>query len=88
MREYYSTQLAVVVGVLLLVVSAAFAFKQSPELLEHRKAAQRVAMELPHPLAGMENCFDCHGPQSDWPYPPRHTGWSDHSCVRCHQAPE
>ena len=89
MREFYSTQLALVVGLLILLVSAFFAFRQSPELLEHREsAAVKAAVALPHPVAGMEQCHDCHGLKSDLPYPVKHTGWSDQSCTRCHEAPD
>lgn len=89
MREYYSTHLALVVGLLVLVISAFFAFRQSPELLEYRESpVVKAAMALPHPVAGMEGCHDCHGPKSDLPYPVKHTGWSDQSCTKCHEAPD
>lgn len=89
MREYYSIQLALVVGLLILVISAFFAFRQSPELLEHREsAAVKAAGALPHPVAGMEECHDCHGLKSNLPYPQKHTGWSDQSCTRCHEPPD
>lgn len=87
MREYYSTQLALVVGILILMVSALFALVQSPEQLQYRTAAERDAMALPHPVQGMEDCQACHGFKADHPYPQNHIGWSDQSCTKCHEAP-
>ncbi|MEW6594638.1 MAG: hypothetical protein AB1413_07195 [Thermodesulfobacteriota bacterium] len=87
MRELYSTQLAIAVGILILIASAAFALMQSPELLEHGEtAAVRSAMAMPHPVEGMRSCHQCHGIKGELPYPLKHTGWSDASCPKCHRA--
>lgn len=86
MREFYSTQLAIIVGILVLIASAAFAFLQSPELLEQPDSrAARAVMVVSHPVEGMEECSRCHGLRGTSPYPRNHTGWSDESCTRCHQ---
>ncbi|MFH7325462.1 hypothetical protein [Desulfurivibrio sp. C05AmB] len=86
MRELYSTQLAIIVGILVLIASAAFAFLQAPELLEQPDSrAARAVQVVSHPIAGMEECSRCHGLRGTSPYPSNHTGWSDESCTRCHQ---
>ncbi|HET98480.1 MAG TPA: hypothetical protein ENN98_07300 [Desulfurivibrio alkaliphilus] len=85
MRELYSTQLAITVGILILLVSVVFALRQAPELLRRQEASVvGAAMPVPHPVGGMEACRYCHGLEGAVPYPAKHTGWSDESCLKCH----
>lgn len=85
MRELYSTQLAVAVGVLTLIITAVFALIQSPELLDFQEtAAVRSATAVPHPVEGQQRCNRCHGIKGVKPYPARHAGWSNESCMKCH----
>jgi hypothetical protein len=81
MREAYSTQLAMVAGVLMLLVTLLFALVQSPELTT---AQARRAPALPHPLQGFHACHLCHGIGESNPYPIRHLGWHETLCLRCH----
>jgi len=81
MREVYSKQLAIVVGVLIFMVNVIFALIQSPEILSARK---KQSVSIPHPIEGYEQCDTCHGMEGDWPYPIRHLGWSNQSCTKCH----
>lgn len=89
MRQAYSTQLAVAVGILLAVLTVFFALFQSP----HVYAPERGYFggnEVPHPIKGWEQCNRCHGPEGSVPYPENHRGWKDTSCLYCHEprAPE
>ncbi|MFH7320209.1 hypothetical protein ACHHRT_06270 [Desulfurivibrio sp. D14AmB] len=85
MREFYSTQLAITVGVLILLASVAFALLQSPELLRRQESSVAgAARPVPHPMEGMGECRRCHGLAGVVPYPQKHTGWSDESCLKCH----
>ncbi len=81
MREVYSTQLSIVVGVLIFMVTAIFAIIQSPEMLS---APERISVSIPHPVEGYEQCDACHGIKGTRPYPVKHTGWSNGSCTKCH----
>lgn len=81
MREVYSIQLAIVVGVLVFLVSAVFALVQSPEILS---APDRRSMCPAHPVEGYEQCGACHGIKGPMPYPIKHLGWSNQSCTKCH----
>lgn len=83
MREVYSTQLAIVVGVLVVMMVAVFALIQSPEALS---APERTAVSMPHPVEGYEQCDACHGIKGARPYPVKHLGWSNASCTKCHAA--
>jgi len=86
MRQAYSTQLAIVTGILILFITGAFALMQSPEMLESpRMEAIVVAQEIPHPIEGHENCGSCHGLKGMMPYPIKHLGWENESCMKCHQ---
>ena len=81
MREVYSTQLAIIVGFLIVSVTAIFALMQSPETLS---VPERTFIYMPHPVEGHEQCDICHGLKGTVPYPVRHLGWSNKSCAKCH----
>ncbi len=81
MRELYSTQLALVVGFLILVVTGIFALIQSPATLS---ASIKKSMPTPHAVEGLEQCDSCHGIRGSLPYPVNHLGWSNESCTQCH----
>lgn len=81
MRETYSNHIALLTGLLILAVTAAFALIQNPRLaaLENRSAPG-----VPHEIKGRENCLACHGHGARKPYPQKHLGWKEASCARCH----
>jgi hypothetical protein len=81
MRELYSTQLAVIAGILVVTMTSIFALIQSPEKLS---VLERTSINMPHPLTGYEECDTCHGLKGDSPYPVKHLGWSNSSCTKCH----
>ncbi len=81
MRETYSTHIALLTGFLILVVTAAFAIIQNPQLAA---LDGRSAPALPHSVEGRERCLACHGRDSARPYPQRHLGWKEAHCLRCH----
>lgn len=57
--------------------------KQSPPV-----APKSLAAKVPHPLAGMADCNQCHLPgQGQIPAPADHRGWSIDTCTGCHDAP-
>lgn len=85
MREPYSTQLAIAVGVLTLIITAVFALIQSHELLDFQETAVvKSASAVPHLVEGRRLCNNCHGTKGVKPYPARHTGWNNESCMKCH----
>lgn len=81
MREAYSTQLAMVAGALMFLVAVLFALLQSPEAT---MPPARSAPVLPHPLEGFARCDSCHTTGEEYPYPIRHLGWDEKSCLKCH----
>jgi len=82
----YSIQLAMMTGLLIILVAGAFALIQSPEMLESpRMEAMVVAQKIPHPIQGHENCESCHGLKDMKPYPIKHLGWKNESCMKCHR---
>lgn len=86
MREQYSTQLARAAGVLILIASAVFSLVQSPEMLEFNDvAAVKSSPPVPHPAEGYSKCNSCHALKSENPYSLKHAGWSNESCLRCHE---
>jgi hypothetical protein len=84
MRERYSTELAIVSGIIIAVVAVAFALVQSPEIYQPEKTIVSNAQGIPHPVKGIEECNSCHGIKGMFPYPQGHLGWSNQSCVKCH----
>lgn len=84
MRELYSTELAIVSGILIVAVTFAFALVQSPEVYGPEGTMVHSAQVVPHPLKGMEQCDSCHGTKGMLPYPAGHVGWSNQSCTKCH----
>lgn len=87
MRERYSTELAIVSGIIIAVVAVVFALVQSPEIYQPEKTMASSAQGIPHPVEGMEECNSCHGIKGMYPYPPAHIGWSNQSCIKCHAQP-
>lgn len=85
MREKYSVYLALASGCLIFLVTILFALLQSPEILT---ASVQRGGAMPHPFAGKEQCDTCHGFSGIKPYPIRHLGWSNGSCIRCHPSPD
>ncbi|MDW7774077.1 MAG: cytochrome c3 family protein [Desulfobulbaceae bacterium] len=86
MREQYSTRLAMTAGALTLVVTAVFAFLQTPGLLDFPETAPvKSAGLIPHRIEGRDDCAGCHGLKGEKPYPVKHTGWSIGSCMQCHK---
>jgi len=86
MRQAFSTQLAIVTGVLVLFIAGAFALIQSPEVLQSPgMTAVIVGGEVPHPIEGYEHCDGCHGIKKEQAYPTNHLGWKNESCLKCHQ---
>jgi uncharacterized paraquat-inducible protein A len=81
MREIYSKQLAIAVGIITFLIVMIFSLLQSPEVLS---SGYKSSSTIPHPVEGYENCSSCHSIKADWPYPIRHIGWSDNSCLKCH----
>lgn len=86
MRELYSTVLAVISGLLIVGITLFFALVQSRELIyQPEKPVWMGRSILSHPIEGYEQCTDCHGLEGMAPYPLKHLGWNDRSCVQCHQ---
>src|SRR5574340_845568 len=81
MREVYSSQLALVVGILIVMVNAIFALIQSPEI---HSSPEKVYIPVPHSVEGRGKCDACHDLKGDRPYPLRHLGWDNRSCLQCH----
>jgi uncharacterized paraquat-inducible protein A len=81
MREIYSKQLAIASGILTFLIVIIFSLLQSPEVIS---SDYKLSSKIPHPVEGYENCGSCHGINADWPYPIRHLGWSNNSCLKCH----
>lgn len=82
MRHAFANQLVVVTEVLVILLSVVFALIQTPG--QATTAAVAAAPVIPHPLAGYENCVECHGPTRAVPYPANHLGWPNSSCTQCH----
>lgn len=43
------------------------------------------APNIPHPIAGHEDCLSCHGPGQAIPFPADHQGRTNDTCTACHQ---
>jgi mono/diheme cytochrome c family protein len=85
MRQTFANQLALAIGVLILVLAVLFALIQSTRPRgEPSDTALRVAGAIPHPIVGYESCTQCHGLEGTRPYPPDHQGWPDEFCAACH----
>jgi len=85
-RQAYSTQLAIVTGILVLFITGAFALIQSPEVLKSPGiTAITVGQAIPHPIEGHEDCNSCHGRKGMKAYPINHLGWKNESCMKCHR---
>lgn len=83
MKEVYSTQLAIASGVIIFIIVVAFALVQSPALLDLGTAARETPY-VPHPVNGEDRCSSCHRVGGTRPYPLKHLGWNDRSCLECH----
>lgn len=55
-----------------------------PQLAARPPATPPQAIPIPHSIAGLGDCFLCHGPGSVRPYPANHVGRSNELCVICH----
>ncbi len=44
--------------------------------------------QILHSIAGMDDCYTCHGPSSIRPYPANHVGRSNTLCTICHKPPQ
>jgi len=85
MRQLYSTQIAIITGILIILLVIGFAVMQSPEILEFPETSPVVrAGVMPHAVQGYERCNACHGIDGIKPYPIRHLGWDNKSCIKCH----
>lgn len=51
-------------------------------------SAPPAATRIPHSIAGLEDCFSCHGVGSVRPYPADHVGRTNAQCIVCHAAPQ
>jgi len=50
--------------------------------------APGAAPAIPHQVAGMGECKNCHGPEGIKPAPANHAAFSSDICTNCHQAPK
>lgn len=82
MRQAFATQLALASGVLVILLALVFALLQTPG--QAATTAVATAPLIPHPLAGYEDCVECHGRNGAIPYPANHLGWPNTSCTQCH----
>lgn len=85
MRQVFANQLAVVIGVLVLVVSMIFALIQSTGALGITQGPPDAqAPVIPHPVAGYLDCLSCHDLDEDVPFPLDHEGYANAVCTGCH----
>ncbi len=82
MRQALATQLAAVIGVMIIVLAVIFALIQTPSIAETTLIA--AAPVMAHPIEGYEDCTSCHGREEAVPYPEYHLGWPNTSCNQCH----
>lgn len=82
MRQAFATHLAFASGVLVIILALVFALLQTPG--QAAVTVVTTAPLIPHPLAGYENCVECHGRNGAIPYPTNHLGWPNPSCTQCH----
>jgi hypothetical protein len=86
-RQTYATQLAILAGIGVLIMTIVFSAVQLGGVAEERVLARvEAAPDIPHPVAGREDiCNTCHGLDGIRPYPLNHAGWPNESCQQCHQ---
>jgi hypothetical protein len=85
MRQMFANQLAVVIGVLVLVVSMTFALIQSTGALGITQGPlETEAPIIPHPVAGYLDCLSCHDLDGRVPFPPDHVSYANAVCTGCH----
>ncbi len=85
MRQLFANQLAVVIGVLVLVVSMIFALIQSTGALGITQGPPATQPPIiPHPVIGYLDCLSCHNLDRIVPFPPDHVGYSNAVCTGCH----
>lgn len=82
MRQALATQLAAVIGVMIIVLAVVFALIQTPSIAETALIA--AAPVIAHPIEGYEDCTSCHALDEAVPYPEYHLGWPNPSCTQCH----
>jgi hypothetical protein len=84
-RQWYSTQLALIAGIFIALIVLVFAIVQSPHLLDIPETSPVAkAGPMPHAVEGYERCDACHGIDGIMPYPLTHLGWNNRSCIKCH----
>jgi hypothetical protein len=85
LRELYSTALAIISGLMIIGVTLIFALIQSQELIyQPEKPVWMGCSIISHPIEEYEQCAECHGLAGMAPYPLKHLGWNNRSCVECH----
>jgi hypothetical protein len=58
------------------------------QLVAPPTASPPAAIPIPHSIAGLEDCYSCHGAGSFKPYPADHVGRTNSQCTICHAAPQ
>jgi hypothetical protein len=85
MRQMFANQLAVVIGVLVLVVSMIFALIQSTGALGITQGPPETQPPvIPHPVIGYLDCLSCHDLDGRVPFPPDHVSYANAVCTGCH----
>lgn len=88
MRRLFAWIVTLVIGSLVLALSALFAVMQSPKGPESPEAAtNRSARPVPHSIENRKNCNRCHLPGSIAPFPADHMGFPENECTECHRVP-
>jgi hypothetical protein len=85
MRQMFANQLAVVIGVWVLVVALIFALIQSTGALGITQGPPATQPPvIPHPVIGYLDCLSCHNLEGIVPFPPDHVGYANAVCTGCH----
>ena len=89
MRRLLAWLATVVIGILVLALSAFFAVMQSPKETGFSKDTSKgLSRPIPHDFENRKNCNECHLPESMVPYPADHLGFSEEECTGCHRPPQ
>ena len=87
MRRLFAWIVTLVIGILVLALSALFAVMQSPKGSESlENTTRRPARPVPHSIENRKNCNQCHLPGKIIPYPAEHSGLPEDGCTECHRA--
>jgi hypothetical protein len=85
MRQMFANQLAVVIGVMVLVISMIFALIQSTGALGITQGPPETQPPIiPHPVIGYLDCRSCHDLDGIVPFPPNHEDYANAVCTGCH----